>query len=96
MPGEPRARTLEQKGIDWRQTGWRAAHDRRFTFVVDRGVLGDKYEMLLADNQADPYQLTPLRLQAAADHPDAARLHAALAAHLREIGDPFRLSSGQG
>lgn len=86
---------LRELGIDWRTTGFRGLRTGRYTYVVNRGLDSaaekQQAERLLYDNEADPYQMEPVRAREAKERPVMARLEEELRTWLTRTGDPFPL-----
>ena len=82
------------QGLDNKSYGWRGVRNRKYTYVVHRGYSAidpDFCLRLLYDLEEDPYQLNPLLLQKASQHPVAQQLNAELHAWLLKMDDPFEL-----
>lgn len=82
-----------EAGKDNLTYGWRGVRSSRYTYVVDRGYFPENNNVtrLLYDLQEDPYQLHPLQLESAAEHPAAAKLEVQLKNFLLRTNDPFEL-----
>lgn len=86
-----------EAGLDHRLYGWRAVRNRRYTYVVHKGYFpGEPTERLLYDLQEDPYQLRPLKLGSAREHPAAEAMEKELARYLEWTGDGFSLHEESG
>ncbi|NQU43333.1 sulfatase [bacterium] len=77
-------------GVDWRQTGYRGVRSRRYTYIVKRTDDGTA-DRLLYDNETDPYQMRPLKLEQSGDDPIATSLEKDLAKWLKKSNDTFSL-----
>lgn len=98
FPGRKEAiDAYREAGLDNRLYGWRAVRNQRYTYVVHKGYLpGEPTERLLYDLQEDPYQLHPVRLESAREHPVASALEQELEAFLQVTGDGFALDEESG
>lgn len=80
-------------GLDNRRFGWRAVRNKRYAYVVNRGYFpGEPVQKLLYDLEKDPYQLSPLLLKEACEHPVALQLENELAKYLKQSEDTFALT----
>ncbi|UQZ86600.1 Arylsulfatase [Paenibacillus konkukensis] len=80
------------QGLDNKRYGWRGVRTARYTYVVHRGYSAVDPSFclrLLYDLQEDPYQMNPLKLQRASQHPVAERLEGQLREWLEAAGDAF-------
>lgn len=85
-------KAFEAAGIDNKSYGWRGIRTLTHTYVVHKGYEPD-YEVLrlLYDLQTDPYQMNPIQIKRAEEHPLAVELEAKLSDWLTKIKDPFVL-----
>ncbi|ULL17998.1 sulfatase [Paenibacillus sp. H1-7] len=82
------------QGLDNKRFGWRGVRTRRYTYVVHRGYSAVDPSFclrLLYDLEQDPYQLNPLTLQRASQHPVAHELEEKLRGWLSSVNDLFEL-----
>lgn len=93
FPGRKEAlEAFRAAGLDNRLYGWRGVRNNRYTYVVHKGYMpGESAQRWLYDREIDPYQLKPIGLSAAADHPVAAMLEQQLSAYLQAVNDGFVL-----
>lgn len=82
-----------EAGMNNLEFGWRGMRSSRYTYVTDRGYYPQQTEVtrLLYDLKEDPYQLHPLVLKSASEHPVAAKLEEELRKLLEKTNDPFTL-----
>jgi len=92
-PGTNEAmRAFAAAGIDNKSYGWRGIRTLTHTYVVHKGYEPDCEVMrLLYDLQADPYQMNPIKVKRAEEHPLAFELEGKLSDWLMKIKDPFVL-----
>ena len=88
-----RIEAFRAAGLDNRRFGWRAVRNKRYAYVVNRGYFpGETVQKLLYDLEKDPYQLSPLLLKEACEHPIALQLENELAKYLKQSEDTFALT----
>jgi uncharacterized sulfatase len=85
------ADSLHRSGTDWRKVGYRGLRTKRYTYVVDRGRMGDQLQRLLYDHEKDPYQLHPLKAVYAHENEIMQILDTELHDWLERMHDPFNL-----
>lgn len=93
FPGRVAAiEAFRQAGLNHLNFGWRGVRTSRYTYVVNKGYWpGDVTERRLYDLVEDPYQLRPLLLEQAAQHPVAEQLEHILEGFLAQTKDGFDL-----
>jgi arylsulfatase A-like enzyme len=91
FPGRKEAMdAYRDAGLDNRLYGWRAVRNRRYTYVVHKGYFpGEPEVRLLYDLEEDPYQVKPISIRTASEHPVAEGLERELAHFLSLTGDGF-------
>lgn len=82
---------LLSQGIDWRKRGWRGIRTPRYTYIVDRGIDGEKEQRILFDNKRDPDQLDPEFVEGKAHSPKMRKLNRILQEWMSKMDDPFPL-----
>lgn len=86
-------KAFNEKEANILEYGWRGVKTKRHTYVINKGYFpeGNELERLLYDNEADPYQLNPLRIQNPGENSTAYELEEELKVYLNKLGDPFKL-----
>ncbi|WP_238177758.1 sulfatase [Paenibacillus contaminans] len=84
-------REAAESGRNINAFGWRGVRTAQHTYVVKRPFGSSATERLLYDNMADPYQLSPKRIDDLPADAAAGKLEGELRHWLERIGDPFML-----
>ncbi|WP_168120305.1 sulfatase [Paenibacillus sp. HB172176] len=93
FPGRMEAiESFRAAGLEHLHYGWRGVRTSRYTYVVDKGYFaGSETRRLLYDLADDPFQMKPVSLKSATEHPVAQLLEVRLREFLDETRDSFSL-----
>lgn len=84
---------FKKEGYEMEEYGWRGVRTKRYTYVVNKGYAPSegKLERYLYDNEKDPYQKNPLKLNSVLENPIALELEGELKKWLVKLKDPFTI-----
>lgn len=86
-------KAFSEKGANILEYGWRGVKTKKYTYVINKGYFPEDNELerLLFDNESDPYQLNPIKIQNPKENPIACELENELKKHIHKINDPFKI-----